>query len=274
MKRLMTFFFVGLFVQNINAQDSVGTEKFRSPYSTSFKKDAPITGGAVGLTALGVYLIQNKKDLTTAELLNKRKKDVIFFDRGSAGYYSEKANDDSYIPFYGSFAMPIVMGLINKKERNKFGQIMVLYTQTLAITSSMFTITAGAINRSRPLVYGTEADTSLRKAGKSQRSFYAGHTAANAAATFFAARVFQDFYPNSKAKPYVWIVAATVPAITGYLRYKAGYHFLSDNILGYVLGAGTGILIPKMHKNKTLNNITIIPETGDNYKGISFTYHF
>lgn len=65
-----------------------------------------------------------------------------------------------------------------------------------------------------------------------------------------------------------------MPAITGYLRYKAGYHFLSDNILGYVIGAGTGILIPKMHKNKALNNITIMPETGKDYKGISFTYHF
>ncbi|MBA2562173.1 MAG: phosphatase PAP2 family protein, partial [Chitinophagaceae bacterium] len=221
-----------------------------------------------------VYLIQNKKDLAATELINKTKEDVIFFDCGSAGYYSEKANDDSYLPFYGSFAMPVVMGLINKNQRNKFGQIMVLYTQTMAITSSMFTITAGAINRSRPLVYGTKAPSDLRLAGKSQRSFYAGHTAASAAATFFAAKVFQDFYPHSKAKPYVWALAATVPAITGYLRYKAGYHFLSDNILGYIIGAGTGILIPKMHKNKNLNNITIIPEAGNNYKGISFTYHF
>lgn len=44
----------------------------------------------------------------------------------------------------------------------------------MAITSSMFTIAAGAINRSRPLVYGTEADPSLRKAGKSQGLFMPG----------------------------------------------------------------------------------------------------
>ncbi len=265
---------MGLFGQCTNAQDSVRIKNLNSPYTTSFKKDAPITGGALALTALGVYLIQNKKDITAAQLVNKTKDRVNFFDRGSAGYYSEKANDDSYIPFYGAFAMPIVMGLITKNERNKFGQVMGLYIQTMAITSSMFTIAAGAINRSRPLVYGTEAPTDLRLEGKSQRSFFAGHTASSAAATFFAARVFQDFYPNSKVKPYVWVVAATVPAITGYLRYKAGYHFLSDNILGYVIGAGTGILIPKMHKNKALNNITIIPETADNYKGISVSYYF
>src|SRR5688500_2209762 len=151
MKHLMTLCFAGLLMQCTNAQDSVSVQKLKSPYTTSFKKDAPITAGAIGLTAFGVYLVQRKKVLTTTELLHKREKDVLFFDRGSAGYYSEKANDDSYIPFYGSFAMPIVMGLINKNQRNKFGQVMGLYIQTLAITSSMFTITAGAINRSRPL---------------------------------------------------------------------------------------------------------------------------
>lgn len=53
--------------------------------------------------------------------------------------------------------MPIVIGLIDKDQRNKFGQVMGLYLQTMAVTSSMFTIAAGAINRSRPLVYGTKA---------------------------------------------------------------------------------------------------------------------
>ena len=51
-------------------------------------------------------------------------------------------------------------------------------------------------------------------------------------------------------------------------------HFLSDNVLGYIIGAGTGILIPKWHKNKKLKNISITPETGYNYKGLSVIYHF
>ena len=245
-----------------------------SPYSTKFKVDAPLIIGGVGLTAFGVYLIQHKKDLTPQELANKSKGEVPFFDRSNTGFYSEKLNDDSYIPFFGSFGLPIVLGLIDKNERSKFGQILVLYTETMAITGSMFTIAAGAIHRSRPLVYGTKAPMSLRLAKKSQRSFYAGHTAASAAATFFAAKVFQDFNPDSKARLYVWTVAAIVPAAVGYFRYKSGMHFLSDNILGYVLGAGTGILIPKWHKKGTMKNVEITPETGINYRGISLTYHF
>jgi hypothetical protein len=260
--------------QLIIADDSNPEADVASPYHTSFKKDAPIIATGIGLTALGVYLIQNKKALTAGELINKTKDKVPFFDRGNAGLYSEKANDASYIPFEAGFAMPIVFMLVNKNERHKFGQIFALYTETMAITGAMFTIAAGSINRSRPLVYGSAAPTSLRLAAKSQRAFYAGHTAATAAATFFAARVFQDFNPDSKAKPYIWAVAAIVPAVTGYLRYKAGMHFLSDNLLGYILGASTGILIPKWHKNKVLQNLNIMPEAGNNYKGVTINYQF
>jgi hypothetical protein len=279
MKRLTTFLLATLcFIQINVGQDSSKLEKksaqirsFTSPYTTGFKTDAPVIVAGVGLTAFGVYLIQNKKDLTPQQLASKTKGQVPFFDRGSAGFYSDKINDASYIPFDASFGLPVVMMLINKKERQKIGQILVLYTETMAITGAMFTITAGAIQRSRPLVYSTNAPLSLRLAKKSQRSLYAGHTAASAAACFFAAKVFQDFNPDSKAKLFVWTVAAAVPAVVGYMRYKAGMHFLSDNILGYIIGAGTGILVPKWHKNK---NFTITPETGYNYKGISFSYRF
>ncbi|MEO7801064.1 MAG: phosphatase PAP2 family protein [Ginsengibacter sp.] len=268
--------FCSLLSQQTQAQDSsfVMSAKQASPYKTSFKTDALITTGAVGLTALGVYLVQNKKDLTPAQLAARSKDDVNFFDRGSAGFYSEKANDDSYIPFYAAFASPLAIMLINKNERSKAGQVIVLYTQTLAITSAMFTVAAGSINRSRPLVYGTKAPESLRRAGKSQRSFYAGHTASTAAATFFAAQTFADFNPDSKLKPFIWVVAAAVPATVGYLRYKAGYHFLSDNILGYVIGAGTGILIPKWHRSGKMQNLTLSPFYENNLKGITFNYKF
>jgi hypothetical protein len=51
-------------------------------------------------------------------------------------------------------------------------------------------------------------------------------------------------------------------------------HFLSDNILGYVVGAGAGILIPEWHKNKKSQNMSIVPEVGNGYKGIALTYTF
>ncbi len=259
------------------AQDAAET-KNPSPYHTSFKVDGPIIIGNLAVSALGLSLIQNKDSLSAAQVQTKTIDKVPFFDRSNAGWYSEKANDDSYLPFYGAFAMPIVMMVVDKNERQKAGQVLVLYSETMAITSTLFTLSAGLIDRPRPLVFSnedgiSEAPMDKRMSKNSQRSFYAGHTASSAAASFFAAKVFQDFNPDSKWKPFVWGVAAAIPASVGFLRYKAGQHFLSDNILGYVIGGATGILVPQLHKHKMMENVSVYPSMGVGSKGIAVVYH-
>ena len=248
-------------------------------YKISWKADAPITGVGLGLSVLGLHLIQNKDDLTSEELATKNRDDIPFFDRGNAGYYSESANNNSYIPFFAGFAMPLVFVVADKTERQQAGKILVMYTESLAITSALYTMTAGTVQRSRPLVYPDKegnyrADEGKRASNNSQRSFYAGHTAATASASFFAAKVFSDLNPDSKFRTYVWIAAAALPAVTGYFRYEAGEHFLSDNVLGYAIGAASGILVPALHKNKMMNNVTIAPAIWQNAKGLSIAYNF
>jgi len=254
------------------AQDT--PKVYTSPYKTNFTIDAPLITGGIGLTALGVKLINDKRDLTPAELATKTRESIPWFDRSSVGFYSKKADDDSYIPFQASFAMPVLMALINKNQRHKIGQVLVLYVETMAITGALFTMATGNVYRSRPYVYNTSLPDDLRKGKNSQRAFYAGHTAAAAAATFFMAKTFQDFNPGSKAIPYVWAFSASVPALVGYLRYKAGMHFLSDNLLGYALGAGAGILVPQLHKIKQLKNVTFSPAIDGNSRGLAVTYKF
>jgi membrane-associated phospholipid phosphatase len=244
-----------------------------SPYKLHFA-DVPVTAGSIGLTLYGVHLIDTKDPLPEEKLHTMDVKDIPFFDRGNAGFYSPSADNNSYIPFYSSFAMPITVMLINKNERNHTGQVLAMYLETMSITGALFTLSAGIIDRSRPLVYGTRADINKRLDANSQRSFYAGHTAATAAAGFFAAKVFADFNPHSKARPYIWALAGTLPAITAYFRYEAGMHFLSDNVIGYVIGATTGFLVPQLHKTKMMKNVTFVPAVGQQYKGVCLIYRF
>ena len=73
----------------------------------------------------------------------------------------------------------------------------------------------------------------------------------------------------------MWVIAAALPAATAYYRYESGQHFLSDNILGYVLGAGCGILVPQFHKtHKDFQRVSIAPAFGEGYKGINIAYNF
>ena len=153
----------------------------------------------------------------------------------------------SYIPFYAALEMLLAF-LPGENERKNFGQISVLFVETMATTGIFYTLTAGLIDKSRPLVYNKDLPVDIRAEGGAQRSFIAGHTAVTTAGTFFAAKVFNDFYPDSKAVPYIWGGAAGISAPMGYLRTKAGKHFLTDNIAGFIVGATSGILIPELHK--------------------------
>jgi hypothetical protein len=248
-------------------------------YKISWKADAPITGVGLGLSVLGLHLIKNKEDLTPEELASKSRDDIPSFDRGNAGYYSETANTNSYYPFFAGFAMPLVFVVADKTERQQAGKIIVMYTESLAITSALYTMTAGTVQRSRPLVYpdkegSYKADEGKRASNNSQRSFYAGHVAATASASFFAAKVYSDLHPDSKFKPFVWVAAAALPVVTAYYRYEAGQHFLSDCIIGYGIGAASGILVPALHKNKNFDRVTIAPAIWENAKGINIAYNF
>jgi hypothetical protein len=267
---------------NISPTANASSSAFdaKNVYHISWKVDAPVTGVGLGLSVLGLHFIQNKDSLTTEEANAKRRNDVPAFDRGNAGFYSESANTNSYYPFFASFAMPIIFVVADKTERQQAGKILVMYTESLAITSALFTISAGTIQRSRPLVYPDKngnfrAPLDKRTSNNSQRSFYAGHVAAAASATFFAAKVFSDLHPDSKLKPYIWIASAAIPAVTGYYRYESGQHFLSDNIVGYVVGAASGILVPALHKSKSFNDhVTISPALWQDAKGVSIVYNF
>ncbi len=239
-----------------------------SPYKTRFAVDAPIIAAGMGLSAYGLTLMQDKPGFTDEEIAKLSRMDVNSFDRFGAGYYSLDAKKVSDFPFYGSFALPFAM-MLNKNVGRKAGQVFVLYLETMAVTGALFTMVNGNVERARPLVYNESVEMKERTESNAQNSFFAGHTAATAAATFYAAKVFNDFNPDSPAKPYVWAVAAAIPASVGYLRLKAGKHFLSDNLIGYTVGAATGILVPHLHKKTNDSGISLAPTVIPTFNGLA-----
>ena len=95
---------------------------------------------------------------------------------------------------------------------------------------------------------------------------------------FFAAKVFNDFNPESPLVPYIWGVSAAIPALVGYYRIVAGKHFLSDVLLGYTLGAAAGILVPELHKvnleGVSLSATGMRTPLGLNYGTLRVCYNF
>ncbi|PZD78685.1 phosphatase PAP2 family protein [Mesonia sp. K7] len=265
-----------LVINTVNAQQQINTT---SPYKTEFWTDAGIITGTVGLNVLGFYFIQNKDGKSLEEVNMLSEDDVWAVDRWVAGNYSEEADRISYIPFYSSFALPLTF-LAGDETRENMGQISVLYVESMATAGALYTLSAGLIDRDRPLVYNRNVTNEERMESSAQRSFFAGHGAATAAATFFTAKVFHDYYPDSPLRPYVWGVAFAIPAYVGYLRIEAGKHFLTDTVLGLGVGAAAGILIPELHKKEN-TNLSFYPTyqqnlngSGFDAKGVALSYRF
>jgi len=75
----------------------------------------------------------------------------------------------------------------------------------------------------------------------------------------------------SRWKPIVWTAAATIPAITGYLRVRGGRHFPTDVIGGYIVGAAVGCLVPHLHRTiKQAKPLTLNVGLNSVYVGLAF----
>jgi membrane-associated phospholipid phosphatase len=246
-----------------------------TPYKTSARVDLPVTLGGMALSGFGLYLISNKDGISDAEALRLNKDDVNRFDRFVAGNHDGQAKKTSDVFLYSSLGTPLLL-LLDNKVSHKAGQVGLLYVETMAVTGTLFTMAAGNVNRLRPLAYaGSEVPIGDKTSKNARNSFFAGHTACTASVTFFAAKIFHDFNPGSSARPYVWTAAAAIPATVAYLRLKAGKHFLSDNLLGYAVGAGSGILVPQLHKKANALGIHITPIANPvEGNGLACTYVF
>ncbi|WP_299128735.1 phosphatase PAP2 family protein [uncultured Winogradskyella sp.] len=251
-----------------------------SPYNWNWNKDGIYTATALVGSATGLYLVVNKngisEDKLNTELTNQNN--INFLDRWAVGNDSETASKISDIPFYLSFAAPLVL-FFDDEVNDNGGLVFGLFLKSMATTGSLYGITAGLVNKSRPYVYSNDVDINRRLSGSGQRSFFSGHTAATATATFFVAKVYQDFNPNSPGIPYVWTGAIVLPAIVGYLRIEAGQHFLTDTLIGYGIGALTGYFVPHFNKKRNESNFSLTPTGGqtlfgDNYQGIGLNYTF
>ncbi|MDO7886551.1 phosphatase PAP2 family protein [Hymenobacter cheonanensis] len=241
-----------------------------SPYQTRFAVEAPVIVAEGAVSGFGIYRSMQRDGLTDAELAALNKDNIPSFDRFSAGYYSKNFQTAGDLLCYPTLVIAPGLLALNPAARGRYGQVVVLYIETIAAADAFFTTAIGNIPRYRPYLYGSEGGD-LRNGHIATNSFFAGHTAHTAAATFFAAKVFHDFNPNSRAQPYVWTAAALLPAVVAYTRIEAGKHFLSDNLVGYAVGATMGVVVPQLHKAAGRRGLSLVPLQGVNVNGYSYS---
>lgn len=208
--------------------------------------------GCSGIAAGGSLLAgRSNTGLTLSQLAALNPNKVPSFDRWSIGNYSHSAAVSSDVLLYGSMILPGILFLADPATRKSPFEPAVVLSEVFAVNFGLTSLTKELAQRTRPYAYDPLVPSDIRTQRDARRSFFSGHTSASAAMCFGYATIWSSYHPDSRLKPLVWTGAALIPAITGYMRVRAGEHFLSDVLVGYGTGALCGWLVARWHRSKS-----------------------
>jgi len=234
------------------------------PYKEfSFQSELPILAGGLAL-AVTSQLLKKPAPLSLEEINLLNRNDINSFDRYATFQDSESARKASDIFLSGVLVLPSIF-LSNHHTRKDIIPLIAMTGEVILINIAITDITKKLARRTRPLAYNPSFPIEEKMRSNTRASFFSGHTSHTAALSFLIAKVIDDYHPEAKMgiKLGVWTFAASIPAITGYLRVRAGKHFPTDTITGFVMGGLAGVLIPHFHKKKkTLKKVQLNPSLG------------
>jgi membrane-associated phospholipid phosphatase len=252
---------------------SAGTNSMfaQSPYQLDWKKEIAITSLGLGGLGSAVYLNNRTQVFQPRQILDLRSSRLNSLDKIATSTYSLKADKTSDCFLLGSNFLPLTL-LADKRIRKDFATILTMGAETMLISNGLTGLSKTGIQRTRPYVYNGSVALDAKLTKNARYSFISGHTSQVAAMSFFTAKVYVDYYPDSDWKPVVWAAAAAVPAVTGYLRVKAGKHYPTDVMAGYAVGALTGILVPQLHKKLRIKNEKVKLNVGMSGADLTVTF--
>ncbi|HNP47746.1 MAG TPA: phosphatase PAP2 family protein [Bacteroidia bacterium] len=203
--------------------------------------------GIIGINFGSNALYNHKSPLTDTEIAALSVQNISSFDRSATRFYSRQAARWSDGFLIAGTLLPAGL-FIAKEFRDDNGIVAVMALESILLSSAEVQLVKGLVKRPRPFVYNPIAPQSEKRKKDATASFFSGHTALTATASMYTASVYTMTHPDNKRDPWIWTGAVLIPLTTGYLRYKAGKHFPSDILAGFIIGSINGILIPQLHK--------------------------
>ncbi len=252
MKRVVIFFL--FFVSLIKAQNPI---QYNHQKQSSIPKvvyelrsyHLPFLVGSSLLYSYGNILVRKKSPLTEQDLLFLNRNAVNSIDRYATHFWSPTVSKVSDVTLILS-ALSTPLLFKDNKIRKEWFTIGFMFLEASVLTYGITQTSKGLTDRLRPYVYNSNAPLEKKLQIDAKNSFFSGHTALSATYSFMTYKIFSDFYPQSKLKPYFLVGAICLPLLTASARVFSGKHYLSDVLTGYVIGAAVGYGLPFLYKNK------------------------
>ena len=246
-RRCRGLLFLGLLLWMMN-----GALAQHAPYQVSQPLDLSLSLGGLAVSSASYLLSRQIEPLSSLELSLQNQANILRIDRSAANAWRPGIAKASDVLLYTGILSPTLL-LTSKRIRADAKTQLWMSVETFLLTFSATQTTKIAVLRARPFTYISTSDptlTELQQEADARFSFFSGHTSMTASMCWYTASVFDTYFPESKARPFVWGAAASLPAVVGWMRVRSGKHFLTDVITGYAVGAAIGWLIPRLHRKK------------------------
>ena len=251
------------------------TTDYVQPFSLN-----PVSDGiqfGLGLTLSGSALVCDKlvhiknNDFNAAAL---NKADVPSFEQIFMRPYSKPLHIVGTGTMALAIATPAIFAIMPSSEWFTIGT---MYVETMLIANGIKEWAKLLVYRTRPYMYFDGYPQDKVADGDWNCSFPSGHTTLAFAAAAFTTMVYWNCFPDSNWKYVVAGVSFGLAAVTGGLRMASGNHFLTDVLIGAVIGTTCGFLVPYLHTligGDKKERRPGTPQPSISPAGLSITYKF
>ena len=129
----------------------------QSPYELTNSRDIPLVTGGLALNVGLIFIQKAVKPLPDSLIRSLDRLQVNSFDRIATQAFRPKVSKTSDKFVISSVAFPLLLGL-GSKGRDDFGQIGVMWFETLAINTLFTSLSKIAARRTRPYAYISDID--------------------------------------------------------------------------------------------------------------------
>lgn len=211
--------------------------------------DVPVlTAGFTAHTALMIgFSIGTRHNWPPMDSTALDRSTVGRFDRIATYQFHPQAARASDWVFLAGGTLPLVGAALQERGDQPLTPVLIGF-ESFLVSSVLTNCAKFTAQRNRPYRYNPDAVLPPHLWKDSKHSFWSGHTANLAAITISTASMLQRSDLHRDAKGAIWVGAAVVPALVGFLRVRAGRHFPTDVIVGFGVGTGVGLLVPYLHR--------------------------
>ncbi|MBK9149064.1 MAG: phosphatase PAP2 family protein [Flavobacteriales bacterium] len=207
-------------------------------------RELAFAGAGLGVNGIGL-LLRHMNSPKPAPGINMERVPAI--DRWSTQQWQPGAHRASNVLFLGAVTASFAGGFVLQGSDRPFDAAAIT-AESFLLTSGLTSIAKELVRRPRPYRFNPDVPDAMHHPREDFVSFWSGHAANTAAVGFSMAALVQRSDASPGMKGAVWAGALAAPLCMGYLRMRAGKHFLTDVFVGALVGTAVGLAVPYFHR--------------------------